>query len=206
MLFDLENAKKSLNKYKKKGTRKPTRILLDSLINQNIHGLTLLDIGGGFGPIPQELFPKGLKFATNIDASHGYIEVSKQFAEEKNTISKSKFQFGDFIDEAANIENHDIVTLDKVICCYPEAFELIKLSTEKCNKYYGLVFPWGGIFAKIGTKVINFILGTIKGNPFKTYIHNPEQVYAFIEKQGFKTISHTSKFPWNIVLYERIKN
>ena len=35
----------------------------------------------------------------------------------------------------------DILTLDRVICCYPDMQKLVGLSAKRARKLYGLIYP-----------------------------------------------------------------
>ena len=56
---------------------------------------------------------------------------------------------GDFVDLAASTPVSDIVTLDRVICCYHNMEDLVQLSAEKSKKYYGLVYPRDNLLMKM---------------------------------------------------------
>jgi hypothetical protein len=48
---------------------------------------------------------------------------------------------GDFIDLAEQVPEADAVTLDRVVCCYPDATTLVGASARKARRVYGLVYP-----------------------------------------------------------------
>ena len=158
--FNLKSAKKDLKRYLKKGPRKPTKLLVEALKEINLKNLTLLDIGGGIGPIPLELIPHGLTKVTNIDASEGYIITAKSEAKKRNYNNLITSHQGDFTDLQEQIQLHDIVTLDKVICCYPFMDDLLKTSLSKAKKYYALVYPQANVLSKFGVKNIEFNVKT----------------------------------------------
>src|SRR5688572_25905828 len=76
--FSTKRAEQELAEFRKNGARKTTRILLDSLKQAGITGLSLLDIGGGVGAIPHELFPAGLSQASLVDASSAYLRAAQE--------------------------------------------------------------------------------------------------------------------------------
>ncbi len=200
--FDIDNANKDLKHYLKKGSRKMTKLLINALKQEELHDLSLLDIGGGIGPIPLELIPNGIRKVTDIDASQGYIDVAKAEMKKRN-YHQISYQLGDFVDLSNQIEKHDIVTLDKVICCYPHVEELLKTSLSKATKYYGLVYPQATIISRIVVWALNLKL-KLKKNPFRTFIHNPELVHNTITAAGFQKIySGKTLLSWQIHLYKK---
>lgn len=205
-LFDEKSAKKDLKRYLKKGPRKPTRLLTEALKKQSLKGLSLLDIGGGIGPIPLELIPKGIAKVLDIDASVGYIYVAKSESEKRGYSDIIQYQMGDFVDESSQIEPYDIVTLDKVICCYPHVDKLLKTSLSKAKKYYGVVYPQTNWVSRFMAILINLTM-KFKKNPFRTFIHSTELVDNTIQKAGFKKVYSARYFlSWQIHLYKKIKH
>ncbi|MCF6347518.1 MAG: class I SAM-dependent methyltransferase, partial [Flavobacteriaceae bacterium] len=199
--FNLKSAKKDLKRYIKKGPSKPTKLLTEALKTINLKDLSLLDIGGGVGPIPLELIPHGLNKVTNVDASEGYIHIAKSEAEKRNYNDLITSHLGDFTDIQDQIKLHDIVTLDKVICCYPFMDDLLKTSLSKAKKYYALVYPQANWASKFGVRVLNLIL-KLKGNSFRTFIHSPLLVENSIANAGFKKVySNKTLLSWHIHLY-----
>jgi len=116
---------------------------------------------------------------------------------------KMEFIYSDFNDCHQEVEKHDIVTLARVVCCYPDAVELINNSTVKAKKYYGLIYPRGGVLAKIVQISMNIGL-YLKKNPFRVFMHSEELIDETIRNNDFKRVYYGSAFPWRIALYQRI--
>jgi len=202
-VFDKKEANKSLKKYQKKGPEKFTKLLLNALRQNDLNNLTLLDIGGGIGVLQHELIKNGVVKTTDVDASAAYIETAKQIMQKNGNKDKMNFIYSDFNDCYKSIENHDIVTLSRVVCCYPNAVELINNSVVKANLYYGLIYPKGGFFAEIVQKIMNFGM-YLKKNPFRVFIHSEELMNQTVCDNGFEKIYSGFAFPWKVVLYKRI--
>jgi len=201
--FNLKSAEKDLKRYLKKGPRKPTKLLIKVLKAENLKDISLLDIGGGVGIIPLELLPKGLSKITNVDASEGYITVAKSEVEKRHLQEKINYTFGDFVEVQQQIEMHDIVTLDKVICCYPNVDELLKTSLSKASLYYGLVYPQANFLSRLAVWFLNLSL-KLRGNPFRTFIHSPKFVHDTIINAGFEKITSSKTImSWHIHLYKK---
>lgn len=202
-LFDEKTAVKDLKSYLKKGPNKETKLLTEALKKQQIIGYSLLDIGGGIGPIPLEIIPNGVSKVTDVDASSGYIKIAKQEALKRNYAQFTEYVLGDFVTEANEIQTHDIVTLDKVLCCYPNVNDLLKTSLSKATKYYGVVYPQSCILSRFIAQFLN-LKHKIMGNPFRTFIHNPEMIEQTILNAGFKKIYNgKTLLLWQVQLYEK---
>lgn len=201
--FDLKIAEKKMKSFKRKGAGNTTKKLLNLLMQQNLNGKTLLDIGGGIGAIQWFFLENGAKNTLDVDASNGYIKVAKAHAVENELADKAQFLTGDFIDNAEEIQAHDFVTLDKVVCCYPDYKSLIGQALEKCTDTIALTFPLGGPLSKI-TAIIENIYFSFKKNPFNTYIHSPREIEEFIVSKGFAPVQKKISFPWHIQIYSRV--
>lgn len=202
-LFDLKSAQKEMKKYRRKGASKSSRKLIDDLFtSSDVQGKTLLDIGGGVGALQWAFLEKGGLRSHDVDASNGYLHVAGKFAEEKGWSKQTSFLFGDLVDHADRLDSFDFVTLDKVICCYPDYKALLTSSLERCKGTIGVVYPFGGIIPKFIAQ-FNKVYFYFKKNPFRTYIHSPGEIENFIKSNGFEMLERKTSFPWHVQVYRR---
>ncbi|MEE9166989.1 MAG: class I SAM-dependent methyltransferase [Candidatus Neomarinimicrobiota bacterium] len=195
-------AKRDLKRYRKKGPVRTTRILIEALTSNGIPGQTLLDIGGGVGAIQHEFLKAGLENATNVDASKAYIASAQEEAGRQGFADRVSYHHGDFVDLAPEIEEADIVTLDRVICCYDDMERLVGLSAERAGKLYGVVYPRDNWLMKVARPVINFVFW-LKGNPFRMFVHPTQAVDTRIQESGLKPYFHRKTAIWQVVVYAR---
>ncbi len=85
----------------------------------------LLDIGAGFGALTFELIDRGSTRAIAVDASSSYLDAGAREATRRRKTGSIEFVHGDFVDVAATLPNADVVTLDRVVCCYPHVEPLL---------------------------------------------------------------------------------
>lgn len=200
--FDLKVAQKKMKNFKRKGAGSITKKLLKLLLLQDLKGKTLLDIGGGIGAIQWTFLENGGEETTDVDASTEYLKVAEAYAVEINFNEKAHFMQGDFIDKADEIHKHDFVTLDKVVCCYPDYKSLLGLALDKCNESVALTFPLGGPISKFIARIEN-IYFYFKKNQFRTYVHSPADMEKFIVAKGFTAVHKKILFPWHVQVYKR---
>jgi 2-polyprenyl-3-methyl-5-hydroxy-6-metoxy-1,4-benzoquinol methylase len=201
-LFNEKAAAKELIKYRAKGSDKTTRMLIDAIKAEDVKGRSLLDIGGGVGAIQHSLLSAGAEQALDVDASSAYIQVAQQEAERRGMAERVRFLHGDFVKLASQIPPADIVTLDRVICCYPDMDLLVKRSVQRARRLYGLVYPRDTWWVKFGLVVLNFIFWLQK-SPFRTFQHPVQAVEAIIGGNGFKPVYQRKTLFWNVFLYAR---
>jgi 2-polyprenyl-3-methyl-5-hydroxy-6-metoxy-1,4-benzoquinol methylase len=202
IFLTIKTARKELRRYKRRGPDKPTRLLIESIKNEAAGNKSLLDIGGGIGAIQLELFKYGLGKSINVDASQAYQAVSKAEAENRRLANKTEYYFGDYTDLADGLPQSHIVTLDKVICCYPDADKLLDESLKKATEIYGLVFPRETILARIVFRLGN-VWFKIRKSEFRTYLHPASKVESLIESHGFVKRSYNRTFFWHVITFKR---
>lgn len=201
-VFDPEMAASDLKSYRQKGPNKTTNFLLTALKQIGVKDLTLLDIGGGVGIIQHELLPAGVSTAVHIDASTAYLQAAQEEAKRRGHFERITYQHGNFVELAAGLETADIVTLDRVICCYHDMPALVQAAAAKAEKYIGLVYPRDTWWLKAASRLPNFGLWLFR-NPFRLFIHASEAVDAILRQHGFQRQLHKRTFLWQTMLYVR---
>lgn len=200
--FDDKTARKELKKYRKKGPSKSTRQLLSFIRLFNVKGKTLLDVGGGIGAIQHELFKDELGRAIQVEASPAYNEMAREQAEGNGNADKLEAHLGDFVELAPELPEADIVTMDRVPCCYPHLEKLIDAAASKCQTCCGVVYPRERWFIKIMGWLGNWIM-RLRKNDFRIYIHPEDDVAAQFQKNGFYVKGTSRTFFWKVELYAR---
>ncbi|MFQ6673237.1 MAG: class I SAM-dependent methyltransferase [Fidelibacterota bacterium] len=198
--FDDGVAQRDLEDFRKKGPGRTTRLLIDALEAEGVEGGTLLDIGGGIGAIQYELLDAGASGVTSVDASPAYVEAAKEEASRRGVIDRVEYRPGNFVDLAEEIPPADVVTLDRVICCYDDMHALVALSSARAEKLYGVVYPRDRWWIKMGGRVMNLYL-RLRGSSFRVYFHPTERVDALIKDNGLKPRFFRKTFLWQVVVY-----
>jgi SAM-dependent methyltransferase len=202
-MFDRKVADDDLREYQRKGAAKQTRLLLDTLRQAGVEGLTLLDIGGGVGVIQHELFKSGIQAATDVDASSAYLTVAREEAARRGHADRVRFVHGNFVELAPEIDSADIVTLDRVICCFPDVEAMVSLSAARAGKWYGLIYPRDTWWMRLGERIGNFFLALTR-NKYRFFVHSTEKVDALARQSGLKPHYRArATLFWQVVVYGR---
>src|SRR5258708_6963640 len=117
--FGDAKAKEELYRYHSKGPHKTTQILLKGIGAQNLRNATLLDIGSGIGVIFHELPADGITDATLVESSSSYLTAAEAEAGRRGQRGRVTFVHGDVVQLSEQLPKADLVTLDRVVCCYP---------------------------------------------------------------------------------------
>lgn len=201
-VFNQKKVSQKLSQYHRKGPDNTTSMLINALKAEGIQGFSLLDIGGGVGAIQHELLVAGVQNATDVDASQAYLSAARGEAQRRGVAERVRFQHGNFVNLADQISPADIVTLDRVICCYPDMEKLVGLSAARANKLYGLVYPRDAWWVKIGEVVMNFFF-RLQRNPFRRFTHPTRSVEAIVSGCGLTRRFYRQTLVWQVAVYAR---
>ena len=197
-------ARSELKRYRRKGPGKPTRLLLDALLAEGVEGRGLLDIGGGVGAIQHELLEAGAARAVNADASPAYQEAARREAERRGTAAKIDFYLGDFVEMAPQIPEAHVVTLDRVICCYPDMPALVGASADRARELWGAVFPRERVLMRVGIFAVN-VFQRLRRKAFRVYVHPTAGVEGVLRARGFVPRHHRTTLFWQVVVWRRVE-
>ncbi len=200
--FNEEAVDDDLRLYRAEGLDETTEWLLDAIKARGVDGMSLLDIGGGVGMIQHELLKSGASKATHVDASSAYIEAAQREAKRRKLREKIEWHHGNFVDLAPDLDPADIVTLDKVICCYNDMPSLVKASAKLAKHYYGLVYPRDAWWFRAAARVMNSFQWLIR-NPYRMFVHPSAEVERLFKKAGLKPAFHRQDWLWQVALYTR---
>ncbi len=200
--FDRREAARKLARYRRHGPERSTRILLDALLAEGAGGLTLLDIGGGVGAIQHALLNAGATGAVDVDAAGAYLDAAREEGQRQGVGDRVRYVHGNFVEQAAEIEPADIVTLDRVICCYHDMPALVSASAAKARRLYGLVYPRDTWWVGAGIMVENLALW-LQRTPFRIFKHPTAAVDALVRRHGLEQRLVRNAGPWQVSLYAR---
>lgn len=193
---------RELRRYRKKGAERTTQLLTEALQQEGVEGLEVLDIGGGLGAVQHALLAAGASRATDVEASHAYFRAAKEEAQRRGLAERVSFRLGNFVDLAREIEAADVVTLDRVICCYPEMERMVKLSVERARQLYGLVYPRDTWWTRLAVAAGNLWM-RVRGSPYRGYVHPTRAVEAILIGNGFEPGFEEHTAVWQVSVWRR---
>jgi SAM-dependent methyltransferase len=201
--FTADRAARELATYRRRGPAKATAHLVTLVQEYSIAGMTLLDIGSGIGAIPQLLLRSGVRHALDVDASSAYIAAARGEADRLGLADRMQFVQGNFVTVAETIPVADIVTLDRVICCFDDMPALVSLSAARAGRLYGLVMPRDVWWVRLLGWVRNG-LRRLTRSPLRFFIYATADVDAVVRAQGLEQRSVQMAGMWQVMLYARI--
>jgi len=193
---------------REKGAAGPTSArLVDLLVSASadgagLAGASLLDVGAGFGDIHTALFERGLGTATHVEASEVYSRAARDLAREGGWEDRVRFEIGDFIDLSGALADADIVTLDRVVCCYPDMPALLDRSAARARRLYALSAPRDGWFVRFVIGVKNGVR-RLRKDPFRTFVHSWTAMDSRLRALGLEPVGESGTLIWRVVVYRR---
>jgi 2-polyprenyl-3-methyl-5-hydroxy-6-metoxy-1,4-benzoquinol methylase len=206
-MFDARRARNDMRAYTKRGPRGATRRLLDavraSMRERGTGDFTHLDIGGGVGVLQHELAGDGAVQTTAVDASRAYLELLRQAAAERGYEARQRRIEGDFTQVADRVEPATIVTIDKVICCYPDMITLVQASARKATVLYGIVIPRDTAWVRASVGLVNWFLRRVLRWQFRAFAHSHRAIDRVCAEEGLNLDRDDPGLLWCVRLYRR---
>ena len=202
-IFDRRTAVHDLRRYQRNGPDRTTRMLLELLRPAVDASTTILDVGSGIGIIDQELLRAGAAHAVLVDGSTAYLEVARDEARRANLLDRLDIVEGDFVRRAGEVADADIVTLDRVICCYPDADGLVTRSASRARRLYGLVLPRDRWVTRTVLRLVNAWY-RLRGRAYRAYAHPNARIDELAAGAGLRLRAETGTFVWRVAVYERV--
>ena len=202
--FGEDEAKANLRDYRKQGPAKQTKLILKAIRSLGLKNASLLDVGGGIGTIHHELLKDMASEATHVDASSAYLKIAREEAKRLGHEAQVKFIHADFTDVAADLPQADVVTLDRVVCCYPDFRSLLKAASSRSRTAIALTYPRETWWLKVGIAVANFFQ-KLRKDPFRVFLHPVSEIESLLKHKGFEKTSGKRLFIWEMALYQRVK-
>jgi magnesium-protoporphyrin O-methyltransferase len=200
--FSEAEARAELRGYRKRGAAKQTRLLLEAIRSLGLKNAALLDIGGGIGIIHHELLKDVANEATHVDASSAYLKEAKAEAARRGHAGRVRFIHADFTEVASELPRADIVTLDRVVCCYPDFRRLLKAAAEHSGRALAITYPRETWYLRIALKIANFFQ-QLRRDPFRVFLHPIAEMDTLLKREGLERVSVRRLFVWEIALYRR---
>jgi magnesium-protoporphyrin O-methyltransferase len=177
-------------------------MILESLDDLAVTPRTLLDIGAGIGVLHHELLGSGVERAVHLEAAAAYVAAAEQETARRGHQGRVLFRHGDFVSLASELGSAELVTLDRVVCCYPELEPLVTLSAEKAERYYVLSIPHDRWYVRANTWWQNHRRRRAS-NAFRTFVHPVTRIEALVRAAGFQVLRSRWTLVWAVLLCGR---
>src|SRR5262245_44338040 len=208
--FGEKRAAADLKRYRAKGPGKTARMLLaglESALREARVGpaADAIDVGAGVGAIALELLKRGMSRVTAVEMSTAYIAAASEEAARQERSGAVQFIHGDFTGVAPQLPPADVITLDRVVCCYPDDRALLGEALRHARRSIALSYPRDVWYVRMVIALENLVRRA-RGNPFRAFVHPAEAMQRRIEDAGFRLVSRTSTIAWRADVFFNGRN
>ena len=201
-IFDESEAASDLQSWEDDGLPDSTAELIAALRSEGVEGATVIDIGAGVGMVHLELLAAGAATAIDVDASSAYLATARAEAERRAVDDRVTYLHGNAVDLAPSLPRADIVTLDRVICCYPDLRALLAAATSPWPRLIGLVHPTDSWWVWGPAAVLNALSRLLRRRDH-FYIHRQREIDGLLREAGFRQLHKGGSRVWRVAVYER---
>jgi magnesium-protoporphyrin O-methyltransferase len=138
----------------------------------------------------------------HLEAAAAYVAAAERESARRGHEGRVLFRHGDLVSLASELGSAELVTLDRVVCCYPELEPLVLLSAEKAERYYVLSFPQDRWYARAHTWWQNQRRRRA-GNAFRTFVHSVTRIEALVRMAGFEVLRSRRTLVWVVLVCRR---
>lgn len=200
--FDARRVASEMATYRRRGPTGTARLILGTVRPFGPIG-NLLDIGAGIGVLHHELLDAGVENAVHVEASRAYMEAARAEACRRGHGDRVRFLHADFVELAESSGTADLVTLDRVVCCYAHLDPLLRAAAAKARRYCAVSYPHDRWYVRAHTRWQNFRRRRA-GNPFRTYVHSPARIRTLLEGGGLRIVRRRRTPVWEVLLAVRV--
>ncbi|MBI4467857.1 MAG: methyltransferase [Acidobacteria bacterium] len=199
--FDRRRAQRDRSRYERHGPDPTTTLLLEELRPVTHPGDTLLDVGGGIGVLGLELLRADLREAVLVEAAPHYLAVAQDLIAQAAQPSRFRAISGNFTQITPPLAA-EIVTLDRVVCCYPDFATLLGTAAASARRVLALSFPKDRWYVRLMIAVEN-LLRQVTGNLFRAFVHRPSAMAAVLSGAGWRRLGQRSTLAWSVERWGR---
>jgi len=97
---------------------------------------------------------------------------------------------------ADKFSSASVVTLDRVICCYPLYEPLLEQALQLAKTGFAMSYPRNRWFVRAGIWFEN-AMRRRRGNSFRAFVHPPSEMTRIVERAGFELASRRRTPAWS---------
>jgi magnesium-protoporphyrin O-methyltransferase len=180
-----------------------SRTLYERLARLGFDGRSILEIGCGYGRLLIGALVAGGRMGTGVELDSEALDEARERAEEAGVAERSTFLLGDGAE--LELPEHDLVVLDRVICCYADADRLLARSMSSARVAIAMTVPesrglrgaWNWVLYTFGS-----ILDRVRGEE-PVYLHDVRRLERSLAAAGFRLDHAEPLAKWHVGIYRR---
>jgi magnesium-protoporphyrin O-methyltransferase len=183
-MFGERFARVEARRFRRRGIPRRSDRLIEAIRRHvPFHSATSLEGGAGVGGLSIELLRRGVSRAVAVDAIPAAVRMARRLAEEYGMASRFEAVVADFATYDSDA-THEIVVLDRVVCCYPDWRGLLAAAARRSSRVVALTYPPVTWWSRVATSTVNSAMWVLR-KQFRTYVHPPAEMHAMLVSLGF---------------------
>ena len=167
---------------------------------------TLLDLGCGTGVGAIRMAQRGACHVTGIDISPASVEVARRRATNAG-LDENRVTFSVADAASDQLQTHDWVMLDRVICCYRDAEGLLANALGAVGSRVAFAVPesrgWRGILSSVGWGAENLWKTIARRQTCLGYVHDVNAIQQTLNDAGLRVIRNSRRGLWYTAVFDR---
>jgi SAM-dependent methyltransferase len=174
---------------------------------EGLAGRSVLDLGCGTGDLALATIARGAEHATGLDLGSGAIAEARALARERGLADRAAFEVAD--GSTTPLERHDVVALNRVFCCYPDARGLLGNSLPATGSVYAYTIPANrgarGLTNRAFARMANLWYASRRSRygAFRVHIHDISKIEAAVAAAGFARRTSERRGLWHLAVWAR---
>jgi magnesium-protoporphyrin O-methyltransferase len=201
-MFKPRMARRSLEKYRKKGHGDLERQMVAAASQGGLAGARVLEIGGGIGTIQSELLEAGAERGEVVELVPAWEPYARELARDKRLEERTSFRVADVLDDPESVEPADVVVMNRVVCCSPEGVRLAAVAAGLARRTLVLSFPRDVFWVRAGLRVVNAGL-RLMGGSFRVFAHPREALLGAARAEGLSLAESGRGAIWEFAALSR---
>jgi SAM-dependent methyltransferase len=181
--------------------------LKEALLRLGPSGNSILELGCGRGALLLQLVQAGASPVTGVDLSGASIEQARRSFTAAGAMDAANLSVADAA--RVQLEPHEWVVLDRVMCCYPDIDALLRNSIPAARRVYAFTVPesrgWRGLLSRAEEWLEN-IWNNVRGCPCPGYVHDIAAIERALQAAGFRRTYFGRVRLWHIGVFAREPN
>ncbi|HTE65028.1 MAG TPA: class I SAM-dependent methyltransferase [Candidatus Binatia bacterium] len=180
-----------------------SRALYERLGRLGFAGRSVLEIGCGYGRLLIGALVAGACLGTGVELDPEALDEARERAEEAGVAARSTFLRGDGAE--LELPPHDLVVLDRAICCYADGNRLLDHSIALAARAYAMTVPESRGLRGVWNRLVYTVGGAldyVRGEE-RVYLHDVGRMEQRLSAAGF-ALDHAERIgKWHLGIYLR---
>jgi SAM-dependent methyltransferase len=180
-----------------------SRLLYERLAELGFAGRSVLEIGFGYGRLLVGALLGGARQATGVELDDEALDAARERAEEAGVDDRCVLVAGDGAE--LDLGAHDLVVLDRVICCYADGDGLVERSMAEADRAFAITVPetrgLRGTWNRV-TYAVGGLLDRLRGEE-PVYLHDVRRMERRLTAGGFRVERGEHFGKWYVAVYLR---